>query len=64
MYVGMEHDYDFIIRVKKNNIPDKIQLGKGTPPIIGWNTWLSGKASGIADKNKTIDISVSAGRLG
>lgn len=64
MYVGMEHDYDFIIRVKKNDIPDKIHLGKGTPPIIGWNTWLSSKSSGFTDRNKTLDISVSASRLG
>lgn len=64
MYVGMEHDYDFIIRVKKNNIPDKIHLDKDSPPIIGWNTWLSSKASGFTDRNKTLDISVSASRLG
>ena len=64
MYVGMEHDYDFIIRVKKNNVPEKIRLGKKQPPIIGWNTWLSSKASAITDSNKTLDISVSASRLG
>jgi len=64
MYVGMENDYDFIIRVKKSDIPEKIQLGKGAAPIIGWNTWLSNKADNFADRNKTLDISVSASRLG
>jgi len=64
MYVGMEHDYDFIIRVKKSDIPDKIKLGKNSPPIIGWNTWLSSKSSKFKDRNKTLDISVSASRLG
>ena len=64
MYVGMEHDYEFIIRVKKSDIPDKIKLGQETPPVIGWNTWLSSKSSDFSARNKTLDISVSAGRLG
>jgi len=66
MYVGMENDYDFIIRIKKSDIPDKIQLGKKQPAIIGWNTWLSSKPASYKNKNKnkTIDISVSASRLG
>lgn len=64
MYVGMENDYDFIIRIKKSDIPDKIRLGKKQPAIIGWNTWLSNKPGELEDQNKTIDISVSASRLG
>ena len=64
MYVGMENDYEFIIRVKKADIPDKIQLGKKEPAIIGWNTWLSNKPARFEDRNKTLDISVSASRLG
>ncbi len=63
MYVGMENEYEFIIRVKQSDIPEKIQLGKKEPAIIGWNTWLSNKPLGFADKNKTLDITVSAGRL-
>ncbi len=63
MYVGMENDYDFIIRVKRSDIPDKIQLNKKSPSIIGWNTWLSGKSANDTDRNKTLDISVSATRL-
>jgi type VI secretion system protein ImpH len=63
MYVGMENDYDFIIRVKRSDIPEKIQLNKKTPSIIGWNTWLSSKPADYSDRNKTLDISVSASRL-
>jgi len=64
MYVGMEIDYDFIIRVKKTDIPGKIQLGKKQPAIIGWNTWLSNNDVSLEDKNETLDINVSASRLG
>ena len=64
MYVGMENDYDFIIRIKKSDIPEKIQLGKKEPAIIGWNTWLSNKPADFDNRNRTIDISVSASRLG
>ena len=63
MYVGMENDYEFIIRVKRCDIPDKIQLGKEEPAIIGWNTWLSSKQDNTDNKNKTLDISISAARL-
>jgi len=64
MYVGMESEYEFKIRVKKSDIPEKIQLGKKEPAIIGWNTWLSNKPGDFEDRNKTLDISVSSGRLG
>ena len=63
MYLGMEHDYDFVIRIRKSDIPDKIRLDKNTPPIIGWNTWLRSKARLPESLNETLDISVSASRL-
>ena len=63
MYLGMEHDYDFIIRIRKNDIPEKIRMDKKTPPIIGWNTWLRSKTRLPDSGNETLDISVSANRL-
>ncbi len=63
MYVGMENDYDFIIRVRKSDIPHQIQLNRKAPPIVSWNTWLSSKSLDFADRNETVDISVSASRL-
>jgi len=62
MYVGMEHDYEFIIRVYKRDIPNRTRLGKLGPAILSWNTWLSSKGSSIG-KNETIDISISPSRL-
>lgn len=64
LYIGMENDYDFIIRIKKSDIPSGIQLSKKAPPIIGWNAWLSNKPAVYSDCDKTLDISVSASRLG
>ncbi|MDH5570338.1 MAG: type VI secretion system baseplate subunit TssG [Gammaproteobacteria bacterium] len=62
LYLGMEHDYDFIIRIKRQNIPEKIQMGGKTAPIIGWNTWLSSKAQRFS-QDETLDIKVSSGRF-
>jgi len=62
IYIGMEHDYDFIIRVKRKDITDKIQLGASSNTVIGWNTWLSSKPQRF-DADETVDISVSAGRV-
>ena len=63
MYLGIEHDYDFIIRINKKDIPDKIQLSKISPPIVGWNTWLHSRRKPNSTTDETVDISVSASRL-
>lgn len=63
LYVGMELDYEFIIRIKKSDIPDRIRLSAKSPPVIGWNTWLSKNSAGFNTPDKTVDISVCASRL-
>lgn len=63
MYVGVEHDYDFTITVKRKDIPRKITLDKHAKPIIGWNTWLSSSDKPIEDNNDILKIRVSANRL-
>lgn len=63
LYAGMEYSYDFIIKVKRSDIPDKIQLGGKTQPIVGWNTWLSTQTDSPENKNETLDIKVSASRI-
>ncbi len=63
MYVGMEYDYDFIIRINKDDMPDKSPMTKHEPLIIGWNTWLRSKPRLPASAGETLDISVSASRL-
>jgi len=65
LYLGLEHDYDFVMRIKREDIPSQVKLSRHQPAVIGWNTWLSSKAgrSDFDDINKTIDIPVSARRL-
>ena len=63
LYLGIEHDYEFIIRIKNSDIPKQIHLNKAAPPIIGWNTWLVNNTSATKHNDTTIDISVSASRL-
>lgn len=64
LYVGLENDYEFIIRVRKRNFPDKLALSKSDAPIIGWNTRLPSTTPDSTDGNDTLDISVSSKRLG
>ena len=59
----MEESYDFIIKVKRSDIPKKIHLSSKTQPIMGWNTWLSTQSSSSFDKDETLDIKVSASRI-
>ena len=59
-YVGMEVDYDFLVRVKRSDVPMRIQLNSERKPVIGWNTWLSGMRSLEYGTDETVDIHVSA----
>jgi len=63
LYVGIEHDYDFIMKIKKKDIPKKISLSKKNIAIMGWNTWLASKENDNADLNETVNIPVSSRRL-
>ena len=60
LYVRMEYDYDFIIRIKRRDTLDKAQLQAKTPPIIGWNTWIVSKPKQEYGETETLDISVSS----
>lgn len=61
-YLDMEHDYEFIIRVKRRDVPEKIKLERQQQPILGWNTWLSSKSQYYSN-DETVDIAVSARRF-
>jgi len=63
IYLGMEYDYDFIIKIKRSDIPDKIQLSSKTQTVMGWNTWLSTGSSSSINNEETLDIKVSASRI-
>jgi len=63
LYVGLEIDYDFIIRIHKKDIPGKTRLSCNDPPIIGWNTWLRSKPRTRARPGETLDIQVCASQL-
>lgn len=60
-YLGLEHDYEFVIEVNRADLPNKIQLQNTKPPIIGWNTWLSSSPHSLTKgASKTLKITVSA----
>jgi type VI secretion system protein ImpH len=62
MYVGMENDYEFRIRIYKRDKPQRITLSAKSPPIIGWDTWLTSKAESYA-ADETQDLSISSSRF-
>ncbi len=59
-YLGMEYEYEFIVRITRSDSLDKAQLNPKQPPIMGWNTWVVSKAKQEYKKNETLDISVSS----
>lgn len=62
-YAAMETDYEFVIRVKRKDIPERTQLRKTNSPITGWNAWLSQRPLSESKKNEILDIVVSSRRL-
>jgi len=60
LYLRMEYDYDFIIRVKRRDTLDKAVLTAKDPPVMGWNTWLVSKSKQEYSEDETLDIAVSA----
>ncbi|MGQ9424421.1 type VI secretion system baseplate subunit TssG [Gilvimarinus sp. F26214L] len=63
LYVGIDKDYDFVIEVKRRDVPQKISLSKGANPLMGWNTWLSSTGEPKQYSRETLRITVSANRL-
>lgn len=63
LYVGIERDYEFVIEVKRKDIPPKITLKKDASPIMGWNTWLSTTEKPAQVNDEILKITVSANRL-
>ena len=42
-YVGIELDYDFVVRLHRRHLPDQPSLSDGQAPILGWNSWIGGR---------------------
>jgi type VI secretion system protein ImpH len=62
LYIGMENEFEFIVRVNKQDLPDKTSLEKNSPPIMGWNTFLRSIPVGPTSDAETLDIPFSASR--
>ncbi len=62
-YMGMENDFDFMIEVDRNDVPNKVNLDKDNPPTLAWNAWLSGKPKTNTEKDDRLEILVSSKKL-
>jgi type VI secretion system protein ImpH len=60
LYLGLEHDYEFIIRIYKQDKPKNMMLNKAAMPVLGWNSWLTTRKNPRYRKGETEDIRVSA----
>ncbi len=62
-YVNYEYDYDYVMRIRRADVPAHIHLNKEKMPVLSWNTWLSTRDNKYSQSNETVDIPVSANRL-
>lgn len=63
LYLNFEHDYEFVMRIRRTDIPVAARLSRDTPPTLSWNTWLSSNTSHLSGGHSIVDIPVSARRL-
>ncbi len=63
LYINFEHDYDFVMRIRRADLPRETRLSRTKPPILSWNTWLTSGASQSGGSHAIVDIPVSARRL-
>ena len=63
LYINFEHDYDFVMRIKRADLPQATRLLHSKPPILSWNTWLSSNQNRYDGSQAIVDIPVSARRL-
>ncbi len=63
LYLNFEHDYDFVMRLRRADIPGTARLMKNKPPILSWNTWISANKGQFRGNRSIVDIPVSARRL-
>ncbi len=59
-YLGVEEDFDFVIQVNREKIPNKVALIKDNPPQLAWNAWLSGSARTTSFKDGLMEVRVSS----
>ena len=59
-YLGVEEDFDFVIQVNREKIPNKVALIKDNPPQLAWNAWLSGRARTKTYKDGLMEVKVSS----
>ena len=62
MYVGMENDYEFRIRIYKRDKPQRMSLSARSPTIMGWDSWLTSKVVDYGP-DETQDLSISSSRF-
>lgn len=63
LYINFEHDYDFVMRIRRADLPGAARLLRTKPPILSWNTWLSSNHNHYGGNDAIVDIPVSARRL-
>lgn len=40
LYLGIDQDYEFIMEMRRDDLPKQLVLSRDNPPIMGWNAWI------------------------
>lgn len=63
LYLNHEHDYEYVMRIRRCDVPRPMQLGRARQVKLAWDSWV-GARPGVPDAGEaTVDVPVSARRL-
>ena len=62
LYIDYEHDYDYVMRIRRSDIPRPMRLDRAAPPKLAWDSWLSATGAPAGERD-TVEIPVSARRF-
>lgn len=63
LYSGAEVETEYVLRVARKHIPSRMQLRQSSPPIMGWDTWLSSSAKAVGSGEEALDIKLSSNQI-
>lgn len=63
LYINYEHDYEYVMRIQRRDVPRPMRLQRATPPKLAWDTWLSTRTGEPIHGDATVEVPLSARRL-
>lgn len=63
LYLNQEHDYEYVMRIRRRDVPRPMRLGRAQRAKLAWDSWLGATTPVQDTAEATVDVPLSARRL-